>query len=42
MSLVVDKVSSGYGRATVITSIGLQLEAGRISAVVGNSSSPRW
>lgn len=37
MSLVVDKVSSGYGRATVITSIGLQLEAGRISAVVGSN-----
>ncbi|NYI76774.1 ABC transporter ATP-binding protein [Nocardioides panzhihuensis] len=37
MSLVVDDVSSGYGRATVVASIGLKLEPGRISAVVGSN-----
>lgn len=37
MSLIVENVSSGYGKATVIESIRLQLEPGRISAVVGSN-----
>lgn len=37
MSLVVNDASSGYGKATVIASISLDLEPGRISAVVGSN-----
>lgn len=37
MSLIVEDVSSGYGRATVIDSINLELTPGRISAVVGSN-----
>lgn len=37
MSLVVGDVSSGYGRATVIESINVELAPGRISAVIGSN-----
>ncbi|MEV0109261.1 ABC transporter ATP-binding protein [Nocardia sp. NPDC050799] len=37
MSLVVEEVSSGYGRATVIKSISVELAPGRISALIGSN-----
>ena len=37
MSLVVEDVSSGYGKATVIESISVELAPGRISAVIGSN-----
>jgi branched-chain amino acid transport system ATP-binding protein len=37
MSLVVKDVSSGYGRATVTQSINVELEPGRISALIGSN-----
>ena len=37
MSLVVEDVSSGYGRPTVIESINVDLAPGRISAVIGSN-----
>ncbi|WP_063129731.1 ABC transporter ATP-binding protein [Nocardia fusca] len=37
MSLVVEEVSSGYGRATVTKSISMELAPGRISALIGSN-----